>query len=327
MRVFLRTLFATLVIMVSAAVARPAYGQAGQLGRGSDDLSAGRQLFAEALDDEEHHRYAAALEKYQRVLKVRDTASIRYRMGITYEGLGTIMSAIDAYNAAIRTASKSAGDVEIARAAQARIDALEPKVAHLALRPNASTPSEIRVDNEPVAADAAGDMRVDPGSHTVDATAPGKQPFHAQVTLSEGGRAEIPIVFESAATPPPPPAQEQQPKEASPLRTAGIITAAAGVALVVGGVVVLVLRSNAISDLKESCPNGDCPRARQRELQDTHDRAAFQGPLGATLVGVGAAAIATGVVLYMMGPEPKTAARLVPFTPNQGFGLGVVKAF
>src|SRR5687768_8244185 len=76
-----------------------------------DELAAGRQLFAEALDDEEHHRYEVALEKYQRVLRIRDTAATRYRIGLSLEGLGRNRQAIDSYGAAVRIGSSSDSEV------------------------------------------------------------------------------------------------------------------------------------------------------------------------------------------------------------------------
>src|ERR1019366_8707267 len=65
-----------------------------------DPLVAARALFAEALQDEEAGRFAVALEKFERVRAVRDTASIEYRIASCHEGLGEPAEAYRAYDAA-----------------------------------------------------------------------------------------------------------------------------------------------------------------------------------------------------------------------------------
>lgn len=292
-------------------------------GQPSDDLAAGRQLFAEALDDEEHHRFAQALEKYKRVLRIRDTVAIRYRMGSTLEGLGKIGQAVDAYASAVQLGTASGTDADIVRVSRARIEVLRPKMAHLGLRYRSDswTDTEIRVDDEPVAPDALADVGVDPGTHVITATATGARPFRAQVTLSEGGRAEIPIALEPVPAPTPTPATpEPPPARPRPLRTIGVVTGAAGGVLIVGGLVVLALRSSAISELNDSCPNGDCPASRKQELLDTRDRALVEGPVAGALIGTGIAAVATGVVLFVMGGKAQSAARIAP-SPSMHGGI------
>src|SRR5690348_4451232 len=92
--------------ILTTAVFAAALFSAGQApGQTPDELAQGRQLFSEALDDEEHKRFAEALEKFQRVVKIKDTAATRYRIGMAYEGLGKLKEAIEAYNAAIRVGS------------------------------------------------------------------------------------------------------------------------------------------------------------------------------------------------------------------------------
>jgi hypothetical protein len=277
----------------------------------------GRQLFAEALDDEDHHRYAAALEKYRRVLEIRETASIHYRMGATLEGLGRVREALAEYGAAVRLGTGSA-DAEVVRASNARIDALEAKAAHLSVRLGSNTPAdaEVRVDDTPVGREALGDVRLDPGPHVVTVAAPDGRTSRAEATISEGGRVEIPIALEAPAPRPEPPRQKP------PLRTIGIVTGAGGIVLLAGGLVFLGLRSSAISDLESSCPNGNCPRAREAELTDTHDAAVHDGPIAGTLLGVGALALGAGIVLFTLGGDDgATSVRVAPAAGGMTLGL------
>lgn len=296
----------------------------------ADDLAAGRKLFAEALDDEDHQRYAAALEKYKQVLQIRETVAIRFRIGATFEALGKINEALDSYKAAVRLGAGSAADAKLVHAAQGRIDALEPKVAHLSIRlsPTVGKDAEVRVDDTPIPTDALNDVRLDPGPHVIVLAGSGGRSTRAEVTLSDGGRAELPLSLE----PPPPPATTPAPRpvgrDRSYLRTVGVVTGAAGGILVVGGVVALVLRSNAIAELNKSCPDGNCPASRQNELRSLHDRALLQGPLGGTLLGVGALAVGAGIVLFTLGhDDAQTATRLVPTASSGGLSLTLTKGF
>jgi hypothetical protein len=302
------------VMLAAAVVVLAARHAAAQT---PEELAAARSLFGEALTDEEHHRYAEALEKYKRVVQVRETTSVRYRMGLTLEGLGRVNEAIESHAAAVRLAAGSPKDAEIAKASKARLEALEPRVAHLALKVTpsgtAGTPPELKVDDKPVEPEHADDVRVDPGQHVVTATAPGAQPFRAQVTLSDGGRAEIPISLQAAVAPPPqppPPPPPPPPKESGSLRTVGIITGGAGAAFLVAGGIVMILRASAISSLKDACgaDGNNCPIQKKSELDATHSRAVTETTVGAILLTTGAIALAAGVVLYVVGGNDKTTA-------------------
>lgn len=300
------------------------------------DLAAGRQLFGEALADEEHGRFAEALLKYKRVQAIRDTANVRYRIGSSLEHLGKIAQAVDAYAAAVRIGTEgrsgptSGADAEMVRAAQARLDALGPKVAHVALRLPSPAPAdaEITVDGEPVPPQALADLPVDPGSHVVAATAKGARPFRAQINLPEGARVEVAILLEAIVVEPPPP---PPPAEGPPYKTIGIVTGAAGGVLLIGGVIVLALRSSAIGKLKDACPGGNCPADREQDLTATRDRAKIEGPVAIALLATGAAALGTGIALFALSnPRPRAttaATRLVPVPITNGAMLTFARAF
>lgn len=327
----LRTALATvLAILVRGGVPVSLVVGGDALAQSPADLAGGRQLFVEALSDEEHGRFAAALEKYRRVQEIRDTVNVRYRIGASLEGLGKVARSVDAYSAAIKLGTDNGTDADVVRAAQARLDVLRPRVAHLSLRlpPSRSWPdAEVAVDSEPVALDGLSDLPLDPGPHVVTATAKGASPFRAQISLSEGGRADLPIVLEPAAAAPPPPAPAPT-TTTKPYRTIGLVAGAAGGLLMIGGAIVLVLRSSAISELHDSCPNGNCPASREEELRGTRDRALVEGPVGVALLAAGAVAAGTGIVLFTIsGHDTKTATTLVPSPVAQGAMITLARGF
>jgi len=324
---FPRSLLAAALLTGSLARAGSASAQP------SPDLAEGRQLFVEALADEEHGRFAAALEKYKRVQAIRDTVNVRYRIGAALEGLGKVARAVDAYSAAVKLGVENGTDPEVVRGAQARLDVLRPRIAHLVVHvaPQAFGDVEVQVDSEPVAPQALGDVAVDPGPHVVTASAKGARPFRAQITLSEGGRAGVPVVLEplvAEAPPPPPPPPPPSSDRAATYRTIGLVTGAAGGVLVLGGAIVLVLRSSAISKLHDSCPDGNCPASQEQDLTSTRDRALAFGPIGGVMLAAGALAVGTGIVLFTVaGRDTPTATRIVPSTTAQGAMLSLVRGF
>jgi hypothetical protein len=322
---FPRGLLAAAILAGSLARASGASAQA------SGDLTEGRQLFGEGLADEAHGRFAAALEKYKRVQAIRDTVNVRYRIGAALEGLGRIARAVDAYDSAVKLGVDNGTDAEVVRGAQGRLDVLRPRIAHLLI--HVATPSvlgprvEVQVDSEPIATQALGDVAVDPGPHVVTASARGARPFRAQITLSEGGRAGVPIALELEVAPPPPPPPPSA-GSAATYRTVGVVTSVAGGVVMVGGAVVLLLRSSAISRLHDDCPGGSCPASREQELTSTRDRALAFGPLGGVMLAAGAVALGTGILLFTIAGRDTTAVtRIVPAATVEGAMMNVVRTF
>jgi hypothetical protein len=120
----------------------------------TDPLPAARALFAEALHDEEAGRFADALDKFQRVRAVRDTASVEYRIGSCSEGLGDPVAAYRAYLTARTLAAGDPQSGDIGRAASERLDALSKKVAQLTVvtpppSPPATAPAAPEASAEP----------------------------------------------------------------------------------------------------------------------------------------------------------------------------------
>src|SRR4051812_38177141 len=64
-----------------------------------DELKAARELFQEAFKDEQEKRYTEALEKFQRVAKVKESASVRYRIATVLAAMGRLREARDMYRA------------------------------------------------------------------------------------------------------------------------------------------------------------------------------------------------------------------------------------
>jgi hypothetical protein len=315
------------------------------------ELSAARQLFADALADEQAGRHGAALEKFQRVQAVRDTQAVRYRIATCFEALGQLKAALAAYTSASIAGAVGAESAGIARASRDKVDALSKRVARVVVTLPARAPADaiVKIDGEAVPANTVGTpIVVDPGAHEVTVTATGSVPFHARVTLPEGAQGTVEATFTPApplpppsppptAPPPhlgpaldatPPPAAEATPAAAPRApnargKTVGIALAAGGGALVVAGAAILLVRHADIQSLDSACPNGICPRSRQSDLQATHDRAVLEGPLG---VGLGVAGVvAAGIGVYLLvrpaHASPTTSSAIAPWADRTAAGV------
>lgn len=327
------TLAAPLVATAIAAglVGQAAYAQ-GEAPAG-ESLATGRALFGEALIDEGAGRYRVALEKFQRVKAIRDTAPVEYRIATCEEGLGHLPAAYEAYGAAVSAGTNEPAMGEVVKAARARMDALSKRVARLTLvPPDGATAFSVQVDDTTYPREAlAQPIVLDPGQHTVVATAFGQGPFRSQVTIPEGGVASLPIAFtppDAPAAPPAPPTSPPGPEShaaSGGKGTLGWILAGSGGALLVGSGVLFLLRHQDISTLQSACPGGICPpAANERDLNATRDRALVEGPVAAALAAAGLVAAGVGVYFLVTSrsSQPVAALSITPSAYGTGLAIG-----
>jgi hypothetical protein len=331
---------AVLVSLAMLGRAGAAYAQGG-VGPSPDEITAARALFGEALRDEEKNHFAAALEKFQRVAAVKETPAVRYRIGTCYEGLGRRAQAFASYQATVRLGESEPQSLDVVQAARARVDALSKRVARLTLTLSTDAPPEadVRIDGENVGA-LRDEVPLEPGSHVVTASAPGREPFRSELTLYEGAVASLAIPLNSAS----PPAQTApaaetrtqtqavqdrrsgEPVPASSWRTLGWVALTGGGALLVGSTVVLLVRHAEIVSLNSDCPKGTCPIGVNRDdLNSTQSRALAEGPIGITLGAVGL--VAAGLGVYLLATSSPSSSPNAGVTPVAWRDGGAVAAW
>lgn len=308
----------------------------------ADELKAARELFQEAYKDEQEKRLEAALEKFQRVAKVRESASVRYRIASVLESLGRLREARDAFRAlANAKPTLAANEQEVAASAEERANALDKKVPTLTVQVDGAPPADFKltVDGKDVPPEQrSAPLPLDPGEHVVSASGTGMRPFESRVRLSEGGGVALTVPVSGAAASQgggttggtgqgsgQGTGQVADPGAGggSSGKTLGIVGLAAGGALVVTSVVLLAVREGDISDLQTACPNGRCPRSRQTELESTRDQAKLFGPLGVTLGVVGVAAAGFGAYMLLRGGSESSTPAPSASPPPAASGVRV----
>jgi hypothetical protein len=331
--------------------ARAASGEGGTEG----ELVAARALFAEALKDEDAKRFVEALDKFQRVRAVRDTAQIEYRIGSCYEGLGQPAPAYTAYRQATVLGQDELKSADVIAAAVERVHALAKHLGWLSLTLPARSTSEVqvRVDDAVVPLAALGDPIVlEPGPHVVTATARDAAPYRSSIVLPEGAHVALTVALEPVPAPasavPPPAAsgtQEDNTRRAempsareetqdAGRRTVGWITVGAGAALLLGAGGVALLQGSDISTLNSRCPSGLCDHVRKgsstaMDLESTRSGAVLEGTLalGLGAGGLVAAAVGAYFVFSSRGSSSGVRTARICIAPLVTSGAGAIRLF
>jgi serine/threonine-protein kinase len=254
-------------------------------------------------------------------------------------GIGTMLWLGDCYENADRTASAWVMFKQAAGAAAARHDEREhvarERAAQIEARLTRLTISvaaeqehlEVRRDGVLVGSAEWGmPIPVDPGSHTVSAEAPGRRKWTTTVELARGPQAtevavpaleaeESPARATAAAAQPVvmprPPSNDASTGNA--MRIAGASIASAGLVAVAAGT---FFAFRARSTYDESNSSGHCLKDNECDATGLKNRNdAFSMATVATVgIGLGAAALVGGAVLFFAAPHKEATVTIAPST-------------
>lgn len=273
--------------------------------RADDDHAKADALFAEAQQLREAGKTADACKKYEEALRYNPNAvGTILNVGLCNEEAGKFASAVKLY-AQARDLAREGGYAEHQKAAEERIAAAQPFVARLAIA-FAETPNQVKlvIDDQVIPIDKTDDIVIDPGSHHVVVTAPGRVPWETTVTVDKSAAKAIAV-----------------PKLGYPVtvkkgrRTVGIILTASGGAMIATGIGLgLYARHKYNSQIGPHCTTEDPPRCDSEGYRATNDARTF-GTFG-TIIGLGGIAVAgAGAYLWFFGPTP-SAERNVAVVPS-----------
>ncbi len=326
-------------------------GTPGANGTSSPEIVAARELFRQGTEDVDAGRYAPALEKFRRVAAVKETANVRFNIARCEESLGKTGAALADFETAEReanaggaSANAARGDA-IAKLAHDRADALRPRVPRLGVAAPTPAPPGLTVtlDGSKLALTTLGvPLPVDPGPHVIDATASGRDPFHADVTLAESESKTVTVTMALATAPVAHTTLSPAPTSATPVdatspssspsssrTTWGIVALSAGGALAVGSVVFLLVHNGQVSSVKGDCPDGRCPIARESDVTSLQSSAHTSEALSIGFAAGAAVAAGLGAYLVLSAPSAQTApsAMIAPGAAGAPAGLSLVGRF
>jgi hypothetical protein len=281
-------------------------------------LKAARELFMAAEKDEDAQRWSDALEKLQRVAQVRLTSGVRYHTALCEEHLGHLVAALNDYKAAADQA-RAENAADVLRLVGKRIaDATERTPQVVVVVVPTAPDAIVLIDGQPVAAGAS--VPVDPGTHTIDASATGRSGSSTTVTVQERDATRIEVKLEPI-TPPLPPTPAIARPESRPVvpevappkpRTLTIVAAATAAGLAVGGLGAYLVAGSQHTDAVRACAQMSSTRADACDAQKNGVRAWDWIAVGAW---AGAAAAGTLALVSLVrsgrGDAAPAAARVV----------------
>jgi hypothetical protein len=330
-----RTTIALALVAAAALRCAPCTAQT------DEELAAARKLFTEAVADQDAKRYDTALEKFRRVASVKKTANVTFRIASCLDGLGHLAEAFVVYQEAVHLGETDRSAVEVVQAASVRAGQLDHVVPRLTVVVPADAPpgTEVRVDDALVETSSLTHaLPLDPGHHTIAASAPGDVPFRTGVTLAEGSHVSISVTLQPEGTAAPPPAADgstptttattsapppvpsvEPPQHGAP--AGAWVAFGLGGALAAGAVVSLVLQLNDLHTLDHDCTTigsgkVSCPRSLSDTVTSAGNAARVEGPLA---IGLAAgAAVAAGVGVWLLVSSPRDGVRVTPVVTQRG---------
>lgn len=287
-----------------------------------EELAAARQLFNEALEDEKKNHWEEALNKLEKVGRVKMTPQVRFHIALSHEHLGRLVEAINGFELAEQEA-RALGDSakSVAQNAPERAAKLRDRVSHVRIMVKGKAyTSKIFLDGREVSlALVDTDIPVDPGSHVIEVRHDGQVMQEQKVALAESESEKVELAINDPEPPPPvpepypvpnggtrptpkpdPDTPRSPPNEMERL-PAYIVGGVGGLMLITSGVL-WGLRQNSITNIH--CDDPEAFTGCDPDDRDTAEQGERYDIASKVMLGVGAAALATGVVLwFVLAPD------------------------
>jgi tetratricopeptide (TPR) repeat protein len=269
----------------------------------AQDAATAQALFEEGRSLLQQQQYEKACPKFEESQRLGPASGTLLNLGECYAKLGKTASAWAAFKEAI-PAAHSAGQADREQFARERIAEIEPKLVKLSVDVTRPPAPQLVVKRDGVVLGEAAwgtPVPVDPGSHVVEASAPGKATWKTTVEVRSAPSTSVVVpALESAHDD----ATSDGSKSLLTQRNIGLGVAGIGVVAVAIGA---VFGLNAIStndSAKSHCRDGNlCDPTGLDDL----DSARSQATLSTVFFVGGAAALGAGAYLFFTAPHVEVA--------------------
>lgn len=291
----------------------------------AEDKAAADALFRAGRTLVKQGKFSEACPKLEASQKLDPATGTLLALGDCYESNGQTASAWTTFKDA-RAMARKANDAKRAEEAERRAGLLEPNLARILIEVPQDTRGsgvEVRRNGKLVEPAMFGlEVAIDPGKQVIDATAPGQQVWTTEV-LVESKAAVTTIRIPSLVDMKPAVTEYVPPKQKLPARvdpsepdkpeasgfgtqkTVGLVVGGVGLAGIVAGSIAGVKALESGAEVEARCvmidaTNWGCPTVQDLSNVDSARTSAAIANLG---IGVGAAAVVTGVIVFALAPK------------------------
>ncbi len=291
------------------------------LAQARPDPAAAQALFFDARSLMEAGRYSEACPKLEESLRLDAGIGTRFNLADCNERIGKITSAWAGF-LDVAAQSKAAKQLDRERVARKRAAALESRLPKLVVEiDGASEGLDVQRDGSTIGVAAWGvAIPVDPGTHRISASAPGKATWETTVEVAEGATVRVPVPRDLA----PVYGSVADTRRGATHRTLGWLSAGLGAAALGVGLGFGLSSLSSRNDSRTHCTGDACDAAGLRLRED----AITSGSIATIASIAGGAAVAGGLILVLTAPsgapsshEPAGKVRATPTMAMGGGGL------
>jgi hypothetical protein len=267
-----------------------------------------------------------------------DPSAARFlALGACWERAGKTASAWEAYRRAADVAGREQPDhAAAAREGEARLAPTLTRIQIDAPKDAAFIDLEVSLDGARFAPALYGvAIPVDPGTHSISAAAARHEPWSLELTLPPApgvtavgvpslrfaSRPATAKVTLNAPLPAPSSVPDRAANPGHSQRMVGLVLGGVGAAAIGTGVLFALKARDVRQDVDRRCSGGGCTS----QAVQLHDEARRYAVLANVSLGLGAASLATGIIVYAVAPSaaPKKAAsvRVLPLFGDRSAGL------
>lgn len=292
----------------------------------ADKMTDAEELFrrGKALMAEKKEKEACPL--FEESQKLDPQMGTLLNVAICHEAIGRVASAWGEYRAVEQMAqvANRQDRVELAHKAAQKLEGRLPRLKITLPPENKVDGIVVKIDGEPKGEPLWGGVAIDPGTHNVETSAPGKKPNTSQVKVEKEGQV-VPFTIPKLEDAPPDltpnanddPAErarkraelEKQIQANKSRRTKGFIVGGAGIAVMAAGGVFGILAIGKNSDAATACPS-PCINGSDKATEANHatDRALLFANIANVAIPIGAlVTILGGYMILSAGPTTMTA--------------------
>jgi hypothetical protein len=322
-----------LLVVAAAVAAAPGRAVAG-------DKAAAEAAFQQGKDLMKTRRYDAACSAFEKSQALDPQLGTEYNLASCYEQAGRLASAWAEFRELAQRDTNAARKLD----SEKRAAALQPRLIKLLINVRQPVRGLTVTRNDEDSSQLVGiETPIDPGEYVIGARADGYLPWSVKVAATqEGGTVQVtvPELARAPEAPIPPAEDTRRPRptelvrDGSGRRRLGLYVGGGGVAIAAGGAVLGYLASRKWSHVKALCGDPaactatgddlDAARADQRS-------ATSLGDLSTIALGVGGAAIVTGVIVYLTAPAgghaEHASLHLAPTLTPDGVAVTAIGSF